>query len=134
MLVRRRLRAMPDSLRYFIYCSSANWLCQAKLAKPEGVDKRRLAGLTRLELATFHVTGGRSNQLSYSPRQFSGSSDRTRTCDLTINSRVLYQLSYRGIHLPVKWWAVLDSNQRPPVCKTDALPAELTAPAISITS
>ena len=28
--------------------------------------KRRLAGLTRLELATFRVTGGRSNQLSYS--------------------------------------------------------------------
>jgi hypothetical protein len=26
------------------------------------------------------------------------------------------------------WWAVLDSNQRPPVCKTDALPTELTAP------
>jgi hypothetical protein len=26
-----------------------------------------MAGLTRLELATFRVTGGRSNQLSYSP-------------------------------------------------------------------
>lgn len=26
------------------------------------------------------------------------------------------------------WWAVMDSNQRPPVCKTDALPTELTAP------
>ncbi len=26
-----------------------------------------MAGLTRLELATFHVTGERSNQLSYSP-------------------------------------------------------------------
>lgn len=25
------------------------------------------------------------------------------------------------------WWAVQDSNLRPPVCKTDALPAELTA-------
>jgi hypothetical protein len=38
-------------------------------AKPEG---RRLAGLTRLELATFRVTGGRSNQLSYSPEYVSG--------------------------------------------------------------
>ena len=28
-----------------------------------------MAGLTRLELATFRVTGGRSNQLSYSPVQ-----------------------------------------------------------------
>jgi hypothetical protein len=26
-----------------------------------------MAGLTRLELATFRVTGGRSNQLSYNP-------------------------------------------------------------------
>ena len=26
-----------------------------------------LAGMTRLELATFRVTGGRSNQLSYTP-------------------------------------------------------------------
>lgn len=30
-----------------------------------------MAGLTRLELATFRVTGGRSNQLSYSPINFS---------------------------------------------------------------
>ena len=29
-----------------------------------------MAGLTRLELATFRVTGGRSNQLSYSPEYF----------------------------------------------------------------
>ena len=26
------------------------------------------------------------------------------------------------------WWAVLDLNQWPPVCKTGALTAELTAP------
>lgn len=26
-----------------------------------------------------------------------------------------------------KWWAVRGSNPRPAVCKTDALPAELTA-------
>jgi hypothetical protein len=32
------------------------------------MPRRRLAGLTRLELATFRVTGERSNQLSYSPR------------------------------------------------------------------
>jgi hypothetical protein len=30
------------------------------------------------------------------------------------------------------WWAVQDSNLRPPVCKTDALPTELTAPNISL--
>ncbi|EST58285.1 hypothetical protein K151_1016 [Proteus hauseri ZMd44] len=27
----------------------------------------------------------------------------------------------------MKWWAVLGSNQRPPPCKGDALPTELTA-------
>ena len=32
-----------------------------------------------------------------------------------------------GFALGNDWWAVLDSNQRPPVCKTDALPTELTA-------
>lgn len=26
------------------------------------------------------------------------------------------------------WWAILDSNQRPPRCQRDALPTELTAP------
>lgn len=31
------------------------------------LEESILAGLTRLELATFRVTGGRSNQLSYSP-------------------------------------------------------------------
>ena len=58
-----------------------------------------LAGLTRLELATFRVTGGRSNQLNYNP--LPGSPGRIRTCDLTINSRVLYLLSYRGINFLV---------------------------------
>jgi hypothetical protein len=32
---------------------------------------RKLAGLTRLELATFRVTGGRSNQTELQPRTFS---------------------------------------------------------------
>ncbi|KKS68331.1 MAG: hypothetical protein UV38_C0002G0200 [candidate division TM6 bacterium GW2011_GWE2_42_60] len=34
-----------------------------------------MAGLTRLELATFRVTGGRSNQLSYSPLQMACHTD-----------------------------------------------------------
>ena len=67
-----------------------------KIIKKAQENLKYMAGLTRLELATFRVTGGRSNQLSYSP---SGSLDRTRTCDLTINSRVLYQLSYQGTDL-----------------------------------
>lgn len=82
--------------------------------------ERRLAGLMGFEPTTFRVTGGRSNQTEPQPQHNlldktithlllnkkrawrscgaakPGSSDRTRTCDLTINSRVLYQLSYRG--------------------------------------
>jgi hypothetical protein len=54
--------------------------------------------MTRLELATSGVTGRHSNQLSYIPE--------------IIN---------------LKWWAVTGSNCRPPRCKRDALPAELTA-------
>jgi hypothetical protein len=30
------------------------------------------------------------------PLDFSGSPGRTRTCDKAVNSRLLYQLSYRG--------------------------------------
>ena len=53
----------------------------------------RMAGTTRLELATSAVTGQRSNQLNYVPavRNFNG------------------------------WWAVQGSNLRPPACKAGAL-------------
>ena len=34
------------------------------------------------------------------PKNKNGSPNRTRTCDNTVNSRVLYQLSYQGtLHL-----------------------------------
>lgn len=59
-----------------------------------------VARVMGLEPTTFRVTGGRSNQTELQPllMRENGSSGRTRTCDLTINSRVLYQLSYRGIN------------------------------------
>ena len=57
----------------------------------------KVAGATRLELATSCVTGRRSNQLNYAPK-------RTN-----------------------KWWAMTDSNRRPSRCKRDALPTELIA-------
>ncbi len=31
------------------------------------------------------------------------------------------------VHHPIKEWAILDSNQRPPQCQCDALPTALTA-------
>ena len=56
-----------------------------------------MAEPTGLEPATSDVTGRRSNQLNYDSAL--GKIERGKT-----------------------EWAVLDSNQWPPVCKTDALP------------
>src|ERR1019366_10767389 len=55
---------------------------------------KRMAGTTRLELATSAVTGQRSNQLNYVPTFLYGMPD---------------------------WWAVQRSNLRPPACKAGAL-------------
>jgi hypothetical protein len=57
-----------------------------------------MAGTTGLEPATSAVTGQRSNQLNYVPRE--------------------------GMDI---WWAVTDLNRGPSRCKRDALTAELTA-------
>src|SRR5918999_1587354 len=54
---------------------------------------KKMAGATRLELATSRVAGRRSNQLNYDPN--------------VIN---------------YDWWAVQDLNLWPPACKADALP------------
>jgi hypothetical protein len=58
-----------------------------------------LAEPTGLEPATSDVTGRRSNQLNY---------------DSALQT---FNVTHRQT-----WWAVLGSNQWPPVCKTDALP------------
>ena len=55
-----------------------------------------VAGWTGLEPATSDVTGRRSNHLNYHPRA---------------------EVAYSG----EDWWAVQDSNLRPPACKTSAL-------------
>ncbi len=60
-----------------------------------------MAGTTGLEPATSGVTGRHSNQLSYVPEENK-----------------------------IRWWAVTGSNCRPPRCKREALPTELTAPHI----
>ena len=59
----------------------------------------RMAGTTRLELATSAVTGQRSNQLNYVPTEGKSS----------------------------LWWALKDLNLRPFGCKPNALTAELSA-------
>ena len=54
-------------------------------ARKRGIfEVRRMAGTTRLELATSAVTGQRSNQLNYVPGSKTGIGGqcRTRTCDL----------------------------------------------------
>ena len=59
-----------------------------------GLVKSELAGTTGLEPAASAVTGQRSNQLNYVPAV--------------------------GDWMP-NWWAVQDSNLRPPACKAGAL-------------
>ncbi len=67
-----------------------------------------MAEPTGLEPATSDVTGRRSNQLNY---------DSALKIQCQLNART-------GEDFPPlkRWWAVLGSNQWPPVCKTDALP------------
>ncbi len=61
----------------------------------------KMAEPTGFEPATSDVTGRRSNQLNYD------SAFELQTCSTVLRAT---------------WWAVLGSNQWPPVCKTDALP------------
>ena len=56
-----------------------------------------MAGVTRLELATSCVTGRRSNQLSYTPKNKNGGHNRTWTYDPLLVRQVLSQLSYATI-------------------------------------
>ena len=69
---------------------------------------KKMAGTTRLELATFGVTGRRSNQTELRPRVY--------LC--------------LAIGFPI--WAEQGSNLRPPACKADALPAELSARSVQV--
>ncbi len=36
-------------------------------------------------------------RMAVNPTWFTGSADRTRTCDILLNREALYQLSYRGM-------------------------------------
>ena len=44
---------------------------------------------------------------------------------IKINSLAFYQLNYRRIKEPFGWWTQWESNPRPLVCRTSALPIEL---------
>src|SRR4030095_16080899 len=67
-----------------------------------------MAGPTGLEPATSGLTGQRSNQSELRPRE-DGSLFRRRVA--------LSQTTQEK-----RWWAVQDSNRRPPACKAGALP------------
>ena len=43
----------------------------------------------------------------------SGGDEETRTPDPLLAKEMLYQLSYVPAPSPGRWWAILDSNQRP---------------------
>jgi hypothetical protein len=56
-----------------------------------------------------------------------GGHGRARTFSFLFVGEALYPLSYAPLCSPVlgNWWSRQDSNLRPPVCKTGALPIEL---------
>lgn len=96
--VQNRLRFVVEHF-YELLSSTCNFK-SVKTVEPISPPHRgfiKLAGPTRLELATSGVTGLRSNQTELRP------------------------------HSSFRTWAVEDLNLWPPACKTDALPAELTA-------
>ena len=78
---------------------TSQFTSQNSMPNPQLIEK--MAGPTRLELATSCVTGRRSNRLNYGP----------------------------AVEI-LDWWAVRDLNTRPSGCKPDALTAELTAPCV----
>jgi hypothetical protein len=75
---------------------------------------------TGVEPATARARTGSSAMLSYGAVSVAG---RARTCASRVSSGRSTLLSYGHAR-----WARLGSNQRPLVCKTSALPAELLAP------
>jgi hypothetical protein len=107
-----------------------------------------MAGATGLEPATSGVTGRRSNQLSYAPSASTGAAipyrsgrpalflpprgvkrrRRNLCCDAVIRAApAASHVKHRRAGCAA-WWAMRDSNPRPPRCKRDALPTELIAP------
>jgi hypothetical protein len=82
-------------------------------SRPPDSEERsdELAGWTGLEPATSDVTGRRSNQLNYHPAVV-----------FTAAGAAVVTMPFGDPFCGGAWWAVQDSNLRPPVCKTDALP------------
>jgi hypothetical protein len=115
------------------------------------LQSRPVAGATGLEPAASGVTGRRSNQLSYAPAYgrhyiLGGAPTRTlapmgcqanepqfRPANLARESNSNHPrdvvLNFPASTLWPPWWAMRDSNPRPPRCKRDALPTELIARA-----
>jgi hypothetical protein len=71
-----------------------------------------MAGSTGLEPAASAVTGQRSNQLNYDPALCAGCAEALSPSGLATGE---------SIPLLNGWWAVRDSNLRPPACKAGAL-------------
>ena len=92
---RVKVLCLTTWLRGKITSGGERWI---RTTEPEGTD---------LQSAAFSL-------FAISP---SGAENRNRTRNLLITSQLLYQLSYFG----KLWWAMRDSNSRPPACKADAL-------------
>lgn len=91
---------------------------------PLKADFFYMAGLTGFEPAASCVTGRRSNQTELQPQYFYHS---YLLNEHSLYSKVSFSKFFFIRSSKKLKWAVLDSNQRPPECKSGALPTELTA-------
>ena len=99
---------------------------------PNLLELKKMAGVTRLELATSGVTGRHSNQLSYTP-----AGDRTTLLHewwliyagepFSSSAEFSFQQQTATCLFAKRWWAMRDSNSRHLRCKRSALPTELIA-------
>jgi hypothetical protein len=72
--------------------------------RTNGLWAEKVAGTTRLELATSAVTGQRSNQLNYVPTL-------SNARDFQITRLRNYLINFPITRFPnYSWWAVQDSN------------------------
>src|SRR5882762_9863118 len=90
---KRRRRKLCLEKLYFLYLFCA-FLCPRENGALSVSSLERMAGTTRLELATSAVTGQRSNQLNYVPAVVvlslaDGGQCRARTCDLLLVRQAL---------------------------------------------
>ena len=84
----------------FLQCQKAVFrvIDAGELADPRATDKWR-TGVVSAAFGSFGFSGRADDSKRAMIRKDGGSPGRIRTSDMTVNSRPLYRLSYRGVFL-----------------------------------